>query len=125
MLKMIFLYTSLSLVFNSNAKDAIYCDTSNIRKDGKKEGAWEKNYLLSKKIKSTCEFKNGKRSGHYYNYYKSGFLKISRQYTNNRKDGSECFYGDSVRNESIKRCIRYDNGKKKETIKHPVIDMYE
>ena len=125
MLKNVFLYVSLTLIFDSNAKDPFSGDTSNSRTDGKKQGPWEKKYFLSEKIKSTCEFKNGKRSGYYHKYYKSGFLKISRQYKNNRKDGSEYFYRDKVRHESIKRCILYENGKKKETIKYRDIDMFE
>jgi antitoxin component YwqK of YwqJK toxin-antitoxin module len=116
MLKNIFSCVLLTLVFHSSAKDVFSGDTSNSREDAKKHGVWEKKYFLSKKLKSTCEFQNGKRSGTYCKYYKSGFLKISTQYRNNRKDGAKCFYRDRVRFESIKRCIKYENGKKKETI---------
>ena len=117
MLKNIFLCISVIFAFYSNAEDRIGCDTLNIRKDGKKQGVWEKKYFLSKKRKSTCEFENGKRHGDYHKYYKSGFLKISVEYVNDKKEGAECFYRDKVRFESRKRCIKYDNGKKRGRIK--------
>jgi antitoxin component YwqK of YwqJK toxin-antitoxin module len=115
MLKNIFLCMYLILAFHSNAKNTFSCDSINNRKDGKKQGVWKKKYFLSKKLKSTCPFENGKRSGTYCKYYKSGFLKISTQYRNNKKDGAKCFYRDRVRFEPIRRCIKYENGKKKET----------
>lgn len=114
-----FLCIALAFVFSSYPKDVLSGDTSKfiIRKDGEKQGIWETNYFLSKKRKSTCEYQNGKKSGTCQTYYKSGFLKMYTHYTNNRKDGLECFYINRVRHESIKRCVRYENGKKKETIK--------
>ena len=98
MLRNIFLFLPLIFVFSSHAEEALRSDTSefNIRKDGKKQGVWEKKYLLSKKRKSTCEYENGNRQGVCNTYYKSGFLKISTQYANNRKHGAKCFYRDSV-----------------------------
>ena len=127
MLKNIFLCISSFFVFSTYAEDALSPDTAtvNIRKDGKKEGVWENNYFLSHKLKSTCEFENGKKSGICHKYYKSGFLKMYTQYTNNKKDGLECFYIDKVRHESQKRCVRYKNGKIKERIKYPGIEMFE
>lgn len=118
MFKNIFSCLLMVVVFSSYAEDVLSCDTStfNIRKDGKKQGVWKKQYFLSKTLKSTCAFENGKKSGTCYRYFKSGFLKKYTQYKNNRKDGLECFYRDRVRHESKKRCVRYEHGKKKETI---------
>ena len=127
MLKNIFSCMFLAFAFSTYAEDALSSDTAtvNVRKYGKKEGVWENHYFLSHKLKSTCEFENGKRSGTRYTYYKSGFLKKYTQYENNKKDGLECFYIDKVRHESQKRCVRYENGKIKERIQHPGIEMFE
>jgi antitoxin component YwqK of YwqJK toxin-antitoxin module len=124
MLRSICLCITLMFLYHSNAKELFNRDTLNSRKEGKKQGIWEKKYFLSKKRKSICEFENGKRSGYYYKYYKSGFLKISGKYNNNKKDEFECFYMDRVRFESRKRCIVYKNGKKKETIKYSDENMF-
>ena len=125
MLKNNFLCMALAVMIYSYAGNAAGCDTSqiNIRRDDKKQGVWETKCFLSKKSKSICEFEKGKRSGQYNKYYKSEFLKISREYSNNKKNGSECFYRDRVRNESIKRCVVYEKGKKRGTIKFLNTDM--
>ena len=110
--------SSIALVFFSHAACISTTDTSkfNIRQGGKRQGVWKKKYFLSKKLKSTCNYENGKKSGTRYTYYKSGFLKKYVLFANSRKEGLECFYIDRVRHESKKRCVRYENGKKKETI---------
>lgn len=114
-MKNILLYIVLLLISSSCAQHTWPSDprTLNNKKVGKKEGVCVKKYFLSNKLKSTCEYKNGKKSGLYYKYYKSGYLKVSGQYVNNKKSGTECFYRDKVRFESIRYCIDHENGKKK------------
>jgi antitoxin component YwqK of YwqJK toxin-antitoxin module len=114
-LKNIFLYIALTFTCSSYAQGRLTYDTCKInnRKNGKKEGMWQKKYFLSDKLQSTCEYKNGKKSGAYYKYYKSGFLKVSGEYINNRKSGTECFYRDKVRGEAVKHCISHENRKRK------------
>lgn len=124
MLKNVFLCIVLLLTGSSCAQRTWPSDprTLNNKKVGKKEGVWTKKYFLSNKLKSHCEYKNGKKSGVYCKYYKSGFLKVRGEYVNNRKSGTECFYRDKVRFESIKHCIKYENGKKRGRIKEDFLE---